>query len=375
MKKNDVKYILDILSGKAENFNKISDWYSATGFIRMHNISGAVYYSAKEMGLTLPQKTERILYNDVINQTNRNEIMRKYIKEIGNGLDSGKIRYAFLKGSVLSNANLECFGAELSPTENIQERRNTQDKGIFYREGERASNDIDILISSDDIFAVTKILKDLGFIQGYYDYNAKKAVELPRQEILSRRMNRGETAPLILKLNNLSVEFIEADINFSLGYLPGDREEYLNKMLDNAVSYAGKIEGGIRGLKVNDFFMHLILHQYKEGRLYSMVKRGKDSDLYKFYDLYLFLRRGLIGLNDIFAEICRYGLQKEAYEVLYTLNQLFDVGLDDFLTKIQPENTDFYVTDPSSGKNYEWTKGITERLAVYDGTKLLRMKK
>lgn len=89
--------------------------------------------------------------------------------------------------------------------EATQQTYREQAKNSFYGDGERISNDIDILIEQEDISSVSTLLKSMGFTQGYYDFLENNIVPLSRAEVLSRRMNRGETAPFILKTENSSM--------------------------------------------------------------------------------------------------------------------------------------------------------------------------
>ena len=143
---------------------------------------------------------------------------------------------------------------------------------------------------------------------------------MSRNEIVSRRMNRGETAPFILKTEDTCVPFIEVDLNFSLDYLPNSNKELLSAVLQETVDYSGSIVGGIRSLKIEDFFLQLIMHQYKESILYSMVERNKDVELYKLLDIYLFIKKGYIELNQLYGKIKRFRLEKA---VVCVLEQLF----------------------------------------------------
>ncbi|MFQ7034186.1 MAG: hypothetical protein ACLRTQ_00025 [Candidatus Borkfalkia sp.] len=99
--------------------------------------------------------------------------MRKYIQNISDALRYEKIRYAFLKGSVLSNTNFrfseKSFDCMALPEETLQTYRR-QSNEPFYGEGERISNDIDILAEQKDISAISEVLKNMGYVQGYFDF-------------------------------------------------------------------------------------------------------------------------------------------------------------------------------------------------------------
>lgn len=203
MRKKEISFVADVL---AENprFRKAEDldWYFILGYLELNKVCGYFYGRARELGVPLPQGVLRRLAQTAAVQEERNEQMREYIGEIGKKLKDAKIGYAFLKGAVLSNANLRmselaftCFAHSPVSLAKYESYRND----VFYKAGERVSNDVDLLVRPADVGAVSAILKDMGFVQGYYDFFKGRIVGLDRAEIVSRRMNRGETAPFLKK--------------------------------------------------------------------------------------------------------------------------------------------------------------------------------
>ena len=373
----EVKFILDVLQDKPSMPEKDFEWYYILGFLELNKIGGYFYNKTKEMSVPLPQSVERKLSYILKKQAARNALMRKYIQEINDELKNEKIRFSFLKGSVLSNTNFlfseKAYSCMALPEQKVRIYRK-QSKNTFYKKGERVSNDIDLLVKQKDITAVSKILKDIGFIQGYYNFRAGKIVPLSRAEILSRRMNRGETAPFVLATENCNLPFIEVDINFSLDYQPNSHEDMLTDILKKVVSYSGNINGGIQSLQPDDFFLHLIMHQYKESILYSMVQRNKDTELYKLLDIYLFIKKGYIELSDLYNKIKKYGLEKQVCSVMRTVSEVFsDFCFSDYKYMFRTEtdkNAD-QVVDPPTGKKYEWDKPLTERIHYYSKEQFL----
>ena len=373
----EVKFILDILQDKPSMPEKDFDWYYILGFLELNKIGGYFYNKAKEMSVPLPQSVERKLSYKLKEQAERNAFMRKYIQDIGDELKYEKIMFSFLKGSVLSNTNFlfseKSYSCMALPEQKIQTYRR-QCEESFYKAGERVSNDIDLLVEQKDITAVSKILKGMGFIQGYYNFREGKIVALSRAEILSRRMNRGETAPFVLATENCNVPFIEVDINFSLDYLPNSYEDMLSDILKDTVRYAGNINGGIQSLQTDDFFLHLLMHQYKESVLYSMVQRNKDTELYKLLDIYLFIKKGYIELSDLYNKIKKYGLEKPIYTVMSTVSEVFsNFCFSDYKYMFHTDickNGD-EIIDPPTGKKFRWDKRLSERLHYFNKERFL----
>lgn len=357
MEKSDIKYIIEILQDELPE-NNVSDWYGVLGFLELNKISGYFYNKVKEKGISLPQNIDRKLNAILKIQSERNFHMRIWLNVISYALKD-LTDIAFLKGSILSNVNL------------FFNKPDSCKKPIYY-DGERISNDIDILIKPKDITYVTRVLKDMGFVQGYYDFKYDKIIELDRKEIIMRRMNRGETVPFLLKLDNAILPFIEIDINFSVDYLPAGNAELLNDMLSDTVLYQSAYGFEIRSLNPEHFLLHLIMHQYKESALYSMVKRNKDLELYKLLDIYLLLVKGNISYEIFTKYVKKYGLEKEINYVFSTMSKIFDLLDMNFLLNGIARQIDCGVIDPENkNKNYKWTADIPERLLYFDKTPFL----
>ena len=89
-----------------------------------------------------------------------------------------------------------------------------------YPVGYRTSNDIDVLVNSEDVGKVSTKLKLAGFKQGYIKNG--KYVEATRQQIIESKMTRGETVPFIKEIKLPYIKYLEVDLNFSLDYKNGD---------------------------------------------------------------------------------------------------------------------------------------------------------
>ncbi len=110
---------------------------------------------------------------------------RNSVADLSGILTGIPIRYAALKGAYLCS---------------------------MYPIGLRTSNDIDILVDKNDIGIITERLLANRFKQGYI----KNASFLPatRAEIISSRMNRGETVPFVLEREDVKMRYLEVDVNF-----------------------------------------------------------------------------------------------------------------------------------------------------------------
>ena len=347
MTNKNLRYIADVLKSVAPRFRP--NWWETLGFLQCHKIAGMFYCKAKKMQLPMPEKAERILKSIFDSQMRRVRYMRNYVRESAEALFRKGIPHAFLKGSVLCNVT---FGGK-----------------EIYADGERISNDMDILTAPNDLDSVVAVLKELGYVQGRYDRENDTVVPFSRMEILRRRMNRGEVAPFVKRTGNAEVPFIEVDLNFSLGNTPNDGADLLKEMISTAKRNSGKID--LVTLTPEMFFLHLIMHQYKESCLYFTVERGKDLDIYKLADLFYLFDSQATDILRVVQTASAFGVEKRVGAVLRQVGELF---ADDNILKTAElcGNEQPSVTDYGSKKEYIWQRGIEERLCAFDSIRYLR---
>ena len=349
MREQTLEYAVSVLKGE-EVKGIYPDWYELTGFLISHRVAGLFYVRMKGAGMRLAQKIETVLRREYETQARRTRFMRRYIRELSSVLMKAEAEHIFLKGSVLSNA----MGGE--------------GRLSFYGAGERASNDMDILVRPDRITAAAEVLKKLGYVQGRYEPKSGSIQPFTRAEILSRRMNRGETAPFLKLTGNVMIPYVEADINFSLGATPAEYTGLLSEMLSGRRKYEGKLE--LYSAEETAFFVQLLLHQYKESRTLFMVNKGKDLDLYKLADIYYYWHSGLVNTEELERLLREHKAEAAAGAVLGQVGRVFRD--EDMLFaageygKAVPE-----VLDYTTGKTYRWTADERKRLCRADTRYLL----
>ena len=177
-----------------------------------------------------------------------------------------------------------------------------------YPRGCRTSNDVDILVSADDITYVGRALSAAGFKQGWV--RDGRFDPASRAQIVESRMLRGETVPYILDVGLPYMRFLEVDVNFSMDYKNG-RADIVSRILADSVLF------DLGGCTVpvpcsHDFFIHLCAHLYKEMTALPWVKMRRDMSMYKFCDIYMLMRRFNNSDADfIFARAEELGLLAE----------------------------------------------------------------
>ena len=162
MKKSALRYIIQIFQGRRPALRG-ADWYEILGFLELNRVAGAFYRRLCEQNLPVPQAVERRLRQICDQQSERNRLMGKWLADLSELLEFDRVNHAFLKGSILSHAGIGADGSA-EP---------------FYRAGERISNDIDVLVEPKDIGRVSRILGEMGFVQGYYDSVSYTHLTLP----------------------------------------------------------------------------------------------------------------------------------------------------------------------------------------------------
>ena len=347
MTEKDLKSVISILKG--EKSPVISDWYAVLGFLLSHRVAGLFYNRVGKSGVELPKKIEKILSGIYEKQRKKVVFMRKELSIITQKLSEKEVPYMLLKGSVLSNI------CEVDT--------------IIYADGERVSNDIDLLSLQDGITAISKVLSELGFVQGRYDFDLDVIKEFSRLEIVKRRMNRGEVAPFVKKTGNDEFPFVEVDINFSLGNTPSKGVALAKEMIDMGIEHKQKVLMRVPNGEL--FFIHLIMHQYKENCLMFMVERSKDLDLYKLADIYYLFKANILDTEYLESLVEKYSLQQEIGTVLKQVGEIFMAEeILDYANKFNSRVP--FVIDYDNNKKYEWNGTVIQRLCSLDSKKFLR---
>ena len=266
MTANQKKFFLNLCSfssaGRAEIEKNISNCMTpeVLGLLYANRMQTAAYKVIEKFELLdlLNPEVKRALKNSYMSDLMINDSYTQCVDELSQVLSHFEKKYAVLKGAVLSRK---------------------------YPRGCRNSNDVDILVSSDDISELGNILTENGFVQGYVRNG--EFYKASRKEIISSKMMRGETVPYVKEVGKPLFKYFELDLNFSLDYKSGADNVKEMLMHTNSVKTSG---GKILTLQPLFFFIHLCCHLYKEMTTLPWIKIKKDMTLYKFLDISEFLR-------------------------------------------------------------------------------------
>lgn len=344
--KRENAYILELCRFQDADPEKLRVWMEAgldypyvLGHLLFNRMGGAAYYTLQNTGLlSLVNREFRSALEAVYEQNRvRTGSYRRLLDQLGNMLRQASFPYALLKGGLLVSR---------------------------YPAGLRTSNDMDILIQAGDIPALSDLLRENGFVQGYLRGGQFRPAT--RREIISSRMNRGETVPFVRKVDLPGMPYWEIDINFTLDYQAKDSGA-VARLLEKRQARIDTADAPLYTLAPADFLLHLCAHLYKEASIYNWVEMGRDLSLYKFSDLYLLLREDLDGklAEEILerAEAC--GLQGECAYSFYHTRELFSMRhpvLDSLLERLKPWDMDRLgrIYRPSDGRMFRHNLAFDE---------------
>lgn len=280
--------------------NKIN-WINLLGFVSYHRIAGLVYEKMNNINIRLldfPVFFSTYMINQA--QKCRNDYQLSEIKKISQKLNQSNIKHVFFKGSILNHT--------------------------IFESGTRSSNDIDILINKDSIQATTKILNNLGYIQGKYNYKKNIIENFSDKELTLSLKLRGETCPFVKIVNEMTIKTIDIDLNFSIDWTPDYNQELIEEVLNNRIKIELDENNVIYSASIYDNIIELCTHLYKDMALIDIVKKRKVFDLYKFIDIYYYINLNYknIDFNILKKRIAFFKTEKYVYFALRYLTEIFD---------------------------------------------------
>lgn len=288
------------------------------------------------------------------NDEEQAKIFQKSLALLSTTLKDVDFNYAFLKGATLSS--------------------------ILYDIGERTSKDFDILVESNDVSALQRVLIADGFKQGWLDSDYQTIIPATRREIVESRMNFGQSVPFIKIYDEIPVT---VDINFSVDFKPDEGEGVVHKLLKN-VEIIKKDEFQFKSLAKVDFLIHLCCHLYKEATTFDWVSERRDLDMYKFSDINVYLKK--FGNHSFFKKLVEYiksyEVEKECYYTFKNSSLIFPTiseieGFNECIEKIKPKDISFMneVIYPREKKSFYYRVDFLEWLMSNNRISLLNEKK
>lgn len=342
---NELFELSDVYMNPNRELEKFTDESGLLGELCINRVAGIAYGNLKRLANLRTMKefenTVTSVYKDNLNRT---RTFKKNVEIVAKMLKDADFPYALLKGAYLT----------------------TQ----VYEEGCRTSNDLDILVEECNVAKCQNILKENGFIQGYYNKNENVIVPATRREIILSRMNYGETVPFVKLMGQ---EFFNIDINFSVDFKP-EKDKFIVRKLLSRIKVITFANTYFYTLDKTSFLIHLCCHLYKEATTMEWVKERRDLQLYKFSDINVFLHEFTDKLyDDLYTQVKDFGTEKECYYTLYNTAIIFprlrEVSkFNEFVERIRPKNLDFMkqIVDPQNQKTYAYKLSFEDWFFVKD---------
>lgn len=324
------EHILNVISqGKI-------DWTLFLGLVIKHRVNGAICNRIRNMeGVSLFVK--RSLQFMLLSQIQRNSCHKEEIAKVYYELEREEVNYAFLKGAVLNF--------------------------VYYGEGERISNDTDILVNLDDLNKAIRICEKMGYVQGHIENG--EIVPATKREIMFAQLNTYETVPLIRKTGNPYLPFHEFDINFRLG---NDDKGEMSKVMLQDTEIVGNSSFELRTMSLERFLIYLCIHLYREAVMVFKIVQGDDLLLYKFMDIhyYIISNKQKLSWKRLLEEAEVLDRKKDVYYSLYFTEELYPGTIDsEVLDSFEIKDKAYlnqYRGRDNSGEVYEWTLSFYERM-------------
>lgn len=276
------------------------DWGEVLGILCFYRIAGVAYYTIQKC-YPLPDKTngDFLLSLETIFEAQkiRTQSMKRHIINLAKNLNSKQINYVFLKGSFLSS--------------------------VIYPLGCRMSNDVDILVDSNDLSRCSNLLKELGFTQGFI--HTGTIIEATRKEIVNQRLNYGEIVPFHKYAGEPGLNILSIDVNFSMDETALKTKDATAIFLQNKISYRINEFSDAVSLQIEYFLIHLCQHLFKEASVIDWIEWQRDLSLYKFLDIYCLVvnNENTIDWQRLAMIIQERGMEKACYFALYNTQLLF----------------------------------------------------
>jgi hypothetical protein len=208
----------------------------------------------------------------------------------------------------------------------------------------RIFNDLDMLMKLDDVDPVVKALENLGYIQGNYNEKKDEIVEVSRKEKVLHQMATHEIHQFLKLSGNKFAKVVEVDVNHDILWKGNCPYKVPTKDL---IGRAIPVEiNNVKGYMLDyiDNIIQLSCHLYKEACLMIWISSLKDLKIYKFADLYMYIRKFSDQIDwDLLVERVKgYGLDKIVYYNFYYIELMFGEIVPQFVkNEFKPDDLSY----------------------------------
>ncbi len=291
---------------QGEEFIKILDsqldWADIIFQMITHRTANMFYYNLKKFKQAgkLEKEIQRLLEAQWQVYGERNRHYLKELTEVLRIFNEYKVVVPVLKGNLLAS--------------------------IVYPALEtRIFNDLDLIMKLDDVDSVTKALESIGFVQGHFDEEKQQIIAASRKEKILQQMVSHELQEFQKLSDNKFASLVQVDVNHDIlwkGNCPYkvSTKELIERALPVDINGA---EGYM--LDYIDNIIQLSCHLYKEATLMMWVTDLRDLKIYKFADLYMYVKKFFekIDWKLLVERVSGYGLEKVVYYNFHYIEMMF----------------------------------------------------
>ncbi|QNU67456.1 nucleotidyltransferase family protein [Ruminiclostridium herbifermentans] len=285
-----------------EILNSHLNWADIIFQMITHRTLGMFYYNLKKFKLVdkLEKEIHRLLDANWQVYGERNAYYQKELTNVLKAFNEHNVVVPVLKGNLLAI--------------------------MVYPEIEtRIFNDLDMIMKLDDVVPVTQALEGIGFVQGHFDEEKQEIIAASRKEKMLQQMVSHELQEFQKISDNKFAKLVQVDINHDVlwkGNCPYKvpTEELIARALPIEIN-------GVKGYMLDyiDNIIQLSCHLYKEATLMMWVTDLRDLKIYKFSDLYMYIKKFYDKIDwDLLVErIKGYNLDKVVYYNFHYIEMMF----------------------------------------------------
>lgn len=276
-----------------------------------HRTLNMLYYNLDKYGLFSLREPEfkRLCKSQWNVYGQRNKFYLDRLAEIMEKFDKANLVVPILKGNLLASIVYPAIEA-------------------------RIFNDLDLIMQLDDVNVLTKELESMGYIQGEYDEKTNVITESSRKVKILQQINSHEIQEFLKNSDNEFAKVIEVDVNHDIlwkGNCPYkvDTRDLIKRAVPIEIN-------GVKAYMLDyiDNIIQLSCHLYKEATLMIYIDGIKDLKIYKFSDLYMYIKKFFdkIDWNLLIERVKSYNLDKVVYYNFYYIELMFGEIIPSFVS-------------------------------------------
>lgn len=272
----------------------------------------------------------------------RGEAMVDLCREVLPALERREVQYALRKGLVSS-------------------------EWLYGDIAARRMNDIDLLISREEMGAAADVLIDYGYSQGRLDHSGRTIVPYDRETRIMWRLTVDNALPFARLTGIPNLPFVQIDVAHAL-FHPAKGDS-----LDAAPLLARRVRTRVAGLDAFtlnevDFFLDICTHFHKEASRDYYIAQDKHLLISKFLDVAL--ASGAISSSSTWAAVAARAshlkVGSSVYFALHHASLLYpDLVGGELVAMFEPyEDLTRLINGHSTkeGKEAIWPEGVLERM-------------